>query len=163
MCCGDFQIQHTLVPHPEGKRLTCLDYPYLYLGRSTGYQGQDTAWCLIQSILTIFRHKILALRTLQTWECSLVVLGCGLHDMLATRERAGKTLKCRCVGYLAEYLVFHVTCILLHDLPVIDADGLNTYTNGLRDVRNSTGSDGDALCNVQTASQGSWNLKVGPF
>lgn len=82
--------------------------------------------------------------------------------MLAIRGRAGETVKCRCVGYLAKYLVFHVTCILLHDLPVIDADGLDTYTNGFRDVRNSAGSDSDALGNVQAASQGSWNLKVGP-
>lgn len=72
------------------------------------------------------------------------------------------TLTCQYVGYLAEYLVFHVTCILLNNLPVIHTDGLNTYTNGFRDVRNSTCSDSDALCNVQAASQSSWNLKMVP-
>lgn len=47
MRCGDFQIQHTLVPNPEGECLTCLDYPYLESGRPTGCQGQDIGLCVI--------------------------------------------------------------------------------------------------------------------
>lgn len=71
-------------------------------------------------------------------------------------------LACESDGYLAKYLIFHVACILLHDLPVVYTDRFDTYTDGLRDVGDSPCSDGDALCNVEAASQSSWDLKVLP-
>lgn len=70
------------------------------------------------------------------------------------------TLEYETVEHLSKYLIFHVAGILLHDLPVVNTDRFNTHTNGFGDVRDSPCSDGDALRNVEAASQSSWNFKV---
>lgn len=84
------------------------------------------------------------------------------HGKLVKEGSGGSSeaLACETVGYLTEYLIFHVACVLLHDLPVVYTDGFNTYTDGFWDVRDSPCSDSNALCNVEAASQSSWNLKV---
>ena len=150
MSCGNFQIQHALVPHPKGKRLTCLDYPYLQAGTPMCCSAGGVHWCPMYAFLRVLQPRM-----------------CTFQDMFDAHERqesrggAAEDVHQMCM-YLAEYLVFHMTCILLHNLPVIYADGVNTHPDCFRDIGYSTCSDSDAGCNVEAASQGSWDLKVLP-